>query len=51
MKKKKSSPRNEYVAAMNKSRKGGKMRSKKDKRKNGKNDHRTFLQEAQETKD
>ncbi len=41
----KSTPRNDFVVAMHKSRKGGKMRSKKDKRKNGKNKHRELLNE------
>lgn len=43
MKKKKA--RNEFVIAM-KGRKGGRMRSKKDKRKNGRNKQQDYLNES-----
>ncbi len=42
---KKKKVRNEFVIAM-KSRKGGKMRSKKDKRKNGRNKQQDYLNES-----
>lgn len=46
MPKKKDLPkRNEFVPAMKKSRKGGPMRNKKDKRKTGKNKQKEFLEE------
>lgn len=41
---KKSKVRNEFVMAM-KGRKGGRMRSKKDKRKNGRNKKQDYLNE------
>ena len=43
MKKKKQ--RNEFVLAMKKSRKGGPMRNKKDKRKRGRNKIKDYLDE------
>lgn len=43
--KNKSAGRNQYAIAMNKKAKGGKMRSKKDKRKNGKNKVKAYLNE------
>lgn len=43
--KKKKSTRNAYVMAMKKRCKGGKHRSKKDKRKSGKNKEREILDE------
>lgn len=44
MVKKKALPkRNEFVQAMNKSRKGGPMKAKKSKRKNGKNKQKKYL--------
>ena len=41
---KKTKTRNEYVLAM-KGRKGGRMRAKKDKRKNGRNKQKDYLEE------
>ena len=45
MKKKDKPNRNEYVVAMKKSRKGGPMKNKKDKRKTGKNKQKELLDE------
>jgi hypothetical protein len=45
--KKKTSARNAY-ALLAKKRKGGKMRSKSEKRQNGKNKQKEFLKEAEE---
>jgi len=44
-KKKKNKIRNGLVVAMFKRCKGGLMKNKKDKRKNGKNEQQTFLKE------
>jgi hypothetical protein len=46
MKKKVLPNRNEYVVAMKKSRKGGPMKNKKDKRKSGKNKQKEILEEV-----
>lgn len=42
---KKKPPRNKFVLAMKKAKKGGPMKNKKDKRKTGKNKQKEYLKE------